>query len=75
MHSSSAVVIASAKDLYGRWHVLTHEEKDTIINSITDDIVVGERNITFNIRYVPFSAKGGNYMQNTLSLLPSGSRK
>tara|TARA_R110002073_G_scaffold69054_6_gene171312 strand:- start:3395 stop:4903 length:1509 start_codon:yes stop_codon:yes gene_type:complete len=72
---SSEEVIAGARDLYGRWDDFTHEQKKMIIESITDEIVIGERDIAINLHYVPFPQDDGNYMQNTFSLLPSGSRK
>tara|TARA_R110002096_G_scaffold176572_3_gene352898 strand:- start:762 stop:2270 length:1509 start_codon:yes stop_codon:yes gene_type:complete len=72
---SSEEVIAGARDLYGRWDDFTHEQKKLIIESITESIVIGERDIAINLHYVPSPQDSGNYIQNTFSLLPSGSRK
>lgn len=65
---SSEEVIANAKDLYGRWDDLPHDERKSIIETIVDEIVVGERDISIKLLYVPFTPDSGNYMQNTLSL-------
>jgi site-specific DNA recombinase len=72
---SSEEIILNARDLYGRWESLSHEDKGSVINSITETIVIGERDIAINLHYVPSTQDDGNYMQNTFSLLPSGSRK
>jgi site-specific DNA recombinase len=72
---SSEEVVAGAQALYDRWDGLTHEQKASVINTITEEIVVGDRDIAIHLRYVPTPQESGNYIQNTFSLLPSGSRK
>tara|TARA_R110000868_G_scaffold11516_7_gene56441 strand:+ start:41947 stop:43491 length:1545 start_codon:yes stop_codon:yes gene_type:complete len=57
---SSEEVVSSAKGLYSRWEMLSFDEKASIINSITDDIVVGERDIAINLHYVPSTPDTGN---------------
>lgn len=42
---SSDQVIQDAKDLYGRWSTFNREEKRSIIESITDRITIGEKDI------------------------------
>ena len=73
--NSSEEVIYEARDLYSRWDKLSFEQKRSIIETITDEIIVGDRDIEINLHYVPVSPESGNYMQKTFSLLPSGSRK
>jgi len=73
--ASSDEIIAGARDLYGRWDKLTFDDKRRIIESITDEIIVGDRDIQINLHYVPDSSDSGKDMQKTFSLLPSGSRK
>jgi len=73
--ASSDEIIAGARDLYGRWDKLTFDDKRRIIESITDEIIVGDRDIQIHLHYVPDSLESGEDMQKTFSLLPSGSRK
>ncbi|WP_394692368.1 recombinase family protein [Hyphobacterium sp.] len=73
--ASSDEIISEARDLYGRWDKLTFDQKRRIIESITDEIIVGDRDIQIHLHYVPDSLDSGESMQKTFSLLPSGSRK
>ncbi len=57
---SSEEVVASARDLYGHWEMLSFDQKASIIQSITDDIVVGDRDIAINLHYVPSPQDAGN---------------
>lgn len=54
---SSDEVLAQAKDLYSRWPSLSLEEKRTIIEQITEKIVVGKDDIEIQLCYVPSSFK------------------
>lgn len=56
---SSEEVITEAKDLYGRWEHLSHDEKRSIIETVTDKIVVGNRDIEISLHYVPIPQKDG----------------
>ena len=73
--ASSDEIISEARDLYGRWDKLTFDQKRRIIESITDEIIVGDRDIQIHLHYVPDSLDSGKDMQKTFSLFPSGSRK
>jgi len=68
-------IISGARTLYDRWDELTFEQKRSVIEAITDQIVIGERDIAVHLHYVPSQQDDGNYMQNTFSLFPSGSLK
>jgi site-specific DNA recombinase len=54
-HLSSDRIRAEAKDLYGRWPSLTREEKQRIVESVTDKIVVAEDGIEISLCYLPSS--------------------
>lgn len=64
-NDSSEEVVSNARDLYGKWDTLPYDAKATIIETITNKIMVGERDVTIDLHYVPFSPKDGNYIQNT----------
>ena len=46
---SNDEILAEAKDLYSRWETLETAEKRTIIETITERIVVGDGEITINL--------------------------
>jgi site-specific DNA recombinase len=48
-------VLVEAKDLYGRWPKLTKEEKQSIVASITEKIVIGKGEIAISLCYLPSS--------------------
>ena len=73
--NSNEEIVHNARDLYGRWDKLSFEEKRTIIEAITDEVVVGDRDIEIRLHYLPVYSDDGEAMKNTFSLLPSGSRK
>ena len=52
---SSDKILSEAKDLYGRWPHLNREEKQRIIESITDKIIIGQDEIAINLCYLPSS--------------------
>ncbi|MEQ1709097.1 MAG: recombinase family protein [Terricaulis sp.] len=57
-HLSNEEVVASARDLYGRWASLSFEEKRAIVEAIVEDITIGET-IEINLSYMPPAAGGG----------------
>ncbi|MBN1552027.1 recombinase family protein [bacterium] len=50
---SSDEIIYEARDLYSRWNDLTEEEKKKIIDTITDNIVIGKGVVDINLCYLP----------------------
>lgn len=52
-YHSSDVVLQDAKDLYQRWPSLPFEEKRSIVETITDKIVVDAEDIHLSLSYVP----------------------
>lgn len=63
---SSDEVISQAKDLYSRWPSLTLEEKRTIIEQITEKIIVGKDDIHIQLCYVPSSLENTADRQQNL---------
>jgi site-specific DNA recombinase len=53
---SSDTVLKEAKDLYYQWKSIPFEEKRTIVEVITDKIVVGKDEISFSLSYLPSSS-------------------
>jgi site-specific DNA recombinase len=54
-HLSSDKVISEAHDLYGRWPHLNREEKQQIVESITEKIIIGKDEVAVNLCYFPGS--------------------
>jgi site-specific DNA recombinase len=52
-HLSSDKVLSEASDLYSRWPHLTREEKQQIIESITEKIIIGKDEVSVNLCYFP----------------------
>jgi 5S rRNA maturation endonuclease (ribonuclease M5) len=52
---SSEAIMAEAKDLYGRWPQLSREEKQRIVESITEKIVIGKGEVSISLCYLPSS--------------------
>ncbi len=50
---SADQILEEASTLYGRWNKLEKEVKRRVIESITDNIVVGSDTITVNLKYLP----------------------
>jgi site-specific DNA recombinase len=50
---SSDVVLKEAKDLYDRWPKLPFEEKRSIVETITDQIIIGNEDINIKLSYLP----------------------
>jgi site-specific DNA recombinase len=68
---SSEEIISGARTLYDRWDELTFEQKRSVIEAITDQIVIGERDIAIHLHYVPSQQDDGNYMKNTFDFVPA----
>ncbi|RFM34403.1 recombinase family protein [Chitinophaga silvisoli] len=51
--ASSDTILTDAKDLYSRWADLELHEKRSIVETITDEIVVGEDDIHLKLAYLP----------------------
>lgn len=54
-HLSSEEVVSGARDLYGRWGSLSFQEKRAIVETIVEEIVIGET-IEINLAYIPGNA-------------------
>jgi site-specific DNA recombinase len=50
---SSDVVLKEAKDLYERWPQLPFEEKRSIVEMITDHIIIDKQDINIKLSYLP----------------------
>jgi site-specific DNA recombinase len=50
---SSEMIVDRAKDLYARWPELPFEDKRTIIEAITQQIVIGNEEITIKLAHLP----------------------
>lgn len=51
--SSSDEILHQARDLYGRWPQLSHEDKRQIVETITERITIGNDEITIDLFYLP----------------------
>ena len=56
---SSDEILSEARDLYGRWGNLSPEEKRTIVEAITESIIVGGDEISIQLHYLPSAADKG----------------
>jgi site-specific DNA recombinase len=54
---SSDQILHEAKDLYSRWNTLTSDEKRKIIESITQNIIIGQDDLAINLCYLPSASK------------------
>jgi len=54
---SSDQILHDAQDLHTRWPTLNSEEKQKIIENITEKITIGKDEITINLCYVPSSSE------------------
>jgi len=50
---SSAEILSEARDLHGRWPTLGHTEKKTIVEAITEKIVIGKETVDIHLHYLP----------------------
>ena len=65
--ASSDIVLSDAKDLCSRWKDLEFQEKRAIVETITDELVVGEDDIFLKLAYLPkhtFFDAGGKRQRN-----------
>ena len=63
---SSDQVLEEARDLHARWPVLSHEDKRTIVEAITERITVHEDSVEIQLHYLP------DWRQSTGGNTPSG---
>lgn len=64
---SADTVIQDAKDLYNNWQKLPFEEKRSVVETITERLVVDTNNINICLSYLPtpyFSLNAGNKQRN-----------
>lgn len=54
---SSDQILQEAKDLYTRWPQLTAEHKRTLVENITEQIIIGKDDISINLNYLPTSSE------------------
>lgn len=54
-----------ARDLYGRWTELETREKRTLIEAITEKIVVGKDEIEIQLISIPMTEKAGDWERNS----------
>jgi site-specific DNA recombinase len=54
---SSDQILQEARDLYTRWPQLTEEHKRSIVENITDRIIIGKEDISINLAYLPTSSE------------------
>ncbi|MBA4802984.1 MAG: recombinase family protein [Euryhalocaulis sp.] len=55
---SSEEIISGARDLYSRWYDLPFEEKRSIVDAITENIVIGKEEIEINLHHIPSENDG-----------------
>ncbi|MCG3165619.1 MAG: hypothetical protein POELPBGB_01387 [Bacteroidia bacterium] len=69
---SNEQVLHDARDLYAHWIQFSNEEKKTIIEAITENIIISERDITINLSYIPTLTHdaGATMNPNTAIVLP-----
>lgn len=71
---SSDEILHEARDLYSRWTTLSQDEKTRIIQTITDQIVIGEGDVTIKLCYLPTQVEiDGNlatHPQGCVAFLP-----
>lgn len=64
---SSDTIIQEAKDLYNNWRNMPFDEKRSIIETITQQIIIDAGTINISLSYLPmphFSLNGGNKQRN-----------
>jgi site-specific DNA recombinase len=66
-HLSADTVLLEARNLYDRWPSLPFAEKRSIIEVITNEIVIGKEEISLKLSYIPefVSLPGGGMMQQS----------
>jgi site-specific DNA recombinase len=63
-HLSTDKILSKAKDLYGRWPHLNRDEKQRIVESITEKIIIGKDDISINLCYLPSSEELTKWQRN-----------
>jgi site-specific DNA recombinase len=63
---SADVVLQDAKMLYQRWPTMTLDERRTIVETITESIVIEEEEITIKLAYMPAALKNSGNRQTLL---------
>jgi len=64
---SSESVLSDAKDLYSRWQHLSYEERRAIVETITEQIIIEDRDVSIRLAYLPnhvTSQKDGTRQRN-----------
>lgn len=61
---SSNQIILDGKDLYRRWPEMSQEQKRSILDAITERIVVNEADISIDLHYLPFFQNDHNKSPN-----------
>lgn len=64
---SSDTVIQEAKDLYNNWNNLPFEEKRSVVETITEKLIINTDTIDISLSYLPtplFSSNAGNKERN-----------
>jgi site-specific DNA recombinase len=54
-HLSGDRILLEAKDLYGRWPHLNRDEKQRVVESITEKIEIGRDEVSISLCYLPSS--------------------
>ncbi len=52
-HLSSEEVFSEARDLYSRWDSLPFEERRSIVETIVEEIIIGDQEVEINLCYLP----------------------
>ena len=64
---SSNEIISEAKDLYSRWDTLETSQKRRIIETITENIIIGKDEVTINLCYLPSASEVTSVRQRNLT--------
>jgi site-specific DNA recombinase len=59
-HLTEEEIILGAKDLYERWPKLPEEEKRSIVEAITEKIIIGKDEVDINLYYAPPAPPSGH---------------
>jgi hypothetical protein len=65
---SSDAILSEAQDLHAQWPKLTREEKQRIVESVTEKIVIGQGEVSISLCHLPSSEKATNEQRK----LPQG---
>lgn len=64
-YSSSDTILKGAKDLYDRWPKLAFEDKRSIVETITNKIIIGKEEIQINLSYLPNTGKSAHNLRDS----------